>query len=82
MPKNWQHIYRLRPFYRNVGWACTLLFLGFGITANLTLFIYNTTPIAHPILAFLFFNTIIGGFTVMGIVLLLAYYRARLSLNE
>ncbi len=77
-----QHIYRLRHYYRNVGMLCTPLFLVAWIAGIHEVLTNKSNPAAHPIAALVFISVILGGFTFMGLYIILAYYKEHLILND
>ena len=82
MQEQSNHIYRLRPYYRNVGIACATLFLCAWIGSVLAAFFNVDGSFARPGIAIAFFSVGWGSFTFLGVWLILAYVRERLFLDE
>lgn len=72
-------VYRLRPYYRNVGVAGTVFFLAVGIGSILA--ICFDESIKHSVLAIAVISLLWGGFTLLGLWVIAAFYREQLVLG-
>lgn len=72
-------VYRLRPYYRNVGVAGTAFFLVVGVGSVLAVRLDDS--IKHLGLAIAFFSVFCGGFTLLGLWVIAAYYLEQLVLG-
>ena len=82
MYDEWNHTYRLRPYFRNVGIVCTAFFFCAWVASVLAAYFNVDGSFARPVLAIVIFSTVWGGFTLIGVWLILAYVKYRLLLNE
>ncbi|MCA9237971.1 MAG: hypothetical protein KDA44_21005 [Planctomycetales bacterium] len=82
MYEQWDHTYRLRPYFRNVGIVCTSLFLCALVGSVLAAYFNIEGSFARPALAIAFFSVVFGSFTLLGVWLILAYLKYRLFLND
>jgi hypothetical protein len=76
--EEYDHAYRLRPYFRNIGIACTSLFLCAWIGSVLVAYFNIDGSFARPGLAIIFFSIVWGSFTLLGVWLILAYFKYRL----
>ncbi len=82
MCDEWDHIYRLRQYFRNIGIVCTAFFLCAWVASVLAAYINIDGSFARPALAIAIFSVGWGGFTLLGVWLILAYVKYRLFLND
>lgn len=82
MHDKWERTYRLRPYFRNVGIVCTAFFLCAWVGSVLAAYFNTDGSFARPALAVAFFTVGWGGFTLLGVWLILAYAKDRLFLNH
>ena len=82
MDMPWIHCYRLRPFCRNLGIACTILFVAMGLVSTLAAYFNVDGSFGRPYLAALVFGLFWSAWVVLGIWLILLYYRYRLFTND
>ena len=79
---SWERVYRLRPYFRNLGIVATSFDLSAWIGSVLLVLLNIDGIFTRPALAIAFFSVFWGGFTLLGIWLIVAYFRYRLFLNE
>ena len=82
MDPQWTHCYRMRPYFRNVGLICTAFFAVVGLASTLAAYFNIDGSFARPRLAALVFGVFWSAWSLLGIWLLLLYYRYRLFVNE
>ena len=82
MHDEWDQTYRLRPYVRKVGIVCTAFFLCAWVGSVLAAYFNTDGSFARPALAIAFFSVGWGGFTLLGVSLILAYVKDRLFLNH
>ncbi len=82
MDPQWTDCYRMRPYVRNVGLACTAFFAIVGLASTLAAYFNIDGSFARPKLAALVFGLFWSAWTLLGIWLLLGYYRYRLFVNK
>ena len=82
MYDEWDHTYRLRPYFRNVGIAGTVFFSCAWVASVLAAYFNVDDSFARPVLAIVIFSAVWGGFTLLSVWLILIYVKYRLLLNE
>lgn len=82
MPQPWAHSYRMRPYYRNVGIVCTCGFLAMGIVSTTVAFFNVDGSFPNPKLAAVILGVFWSAWCLLGVWLILAYYRYRLLANQ
>ena len=68
----------MRPYFRNVGLIGTIFFVVVGLVSTLAAYFNVDGSFARPKLAALLFGLFWSAFTLLGIWLLLLYYKYRL----
>lgn len=72
----------MRPYFRNVGFICTGLFSAAGLASTLAAYFNIDGSFERPKLSALIFGLFWSAFTLLGIWLLLLYYKYRLFLDN
>lgn len=76
------HCYRLRPYYRNVGVACTAFFLVMGVASTLLAAFNVDGSFPRPLLMAGVFAVFWSCFVLLGVWLAACYYRYRLHASD
>jgi len=71
----------MAPRYRNIGWSCTALFATFAVVFTWAAATNVDGSFAKPIAAAWLFGTFWGAWTILGIYLILAYYKYNLTVT-
>ena len=71
----------MAPRYRNIGWGCTALFATFAIVFTWAAATNVDGSFAKPVAAAWLFGTFWSAWTILGIYLIVAYYKYRLTTN-
>ena len=77
-----ERAYRLRPYFRNLGIVTSSFFLCAWIGSVLLVLLNIDGVFTRPALAIAFFSVFWGGFTLLGIWLIAAYFRYRLLVDD
>jgi hypothetical protein len=82
MDEHWTHSYRMRPYFRNVGVVCTAGFLAMGVVSTTVAYFNVDGSFPNPKLAALIFGLFWSAWCLLGVWLIVAYYRYRLFANH
>ncbi|MBN2024270.1 MAG: hypothetical protein JW809_15915 [Pirellulales bacterium] len=82
MESEWTYCYRIRPYYRNVGFGGAAFFLFMGVASTLFAALNADGSFRHPGLAALLFGVFWSFLFLLGVWTLLVYYRYRLFTND
>lgn len=82
MENYWKYCFRMRPYFRNVGLICTVFFAVVGLVSTLAAYFNVDGSFPRPKLAALVLGIFWFAFTLLGVWLLLLYYKYRLLVND
>src|SRR5437868_435317 len=75
-----EHTYRQRPYFRNLGIVCTLLFACAWIGSVLAAYFNVDGSFAKPGLFIAFSSVVFGSFVLLGVWLILRFFKFQLIL--
>ncbi len=80
--ENWHHCYRAKPYFRNVGVACTVGVLAIGLFSVIAAFFNLDGSFPNPDAAALVLALFWLGWFLLGLWLIAFYYKYRLDLGD